>query len=91
MSSGMYDAFFEYRLLAICGAEQGRNETRWRPGQEASLVPLCSNLRSFWNKYTVLKKVLVTLFGIFGAPLVIQCRELCLFWPLVTSLEQKQA
>ena len=36
---------------------QGRNEIRWRPGQEASLVPPCSNLRSweenalYWIKY----------------------------------------
>jgi len=36
---------------------QGRNEVRQRPGQEASLVPPCSNLRSLgssvldWRKY----------------------------------------
>jgi len=29
---------------------QGRNEARWRPGQEASLAPPCSNLRSFGSK-----------------------------------------
>ena len=46
---------------------QGRNEVRWRPGQEASLAPQCSNLRSFGSKRTVLKKVLVTLLGLFGA------------------------
>jgi len=52
--------------------QQGRNNVRRRPGQEASLVPLCSNLRSFGNKWTILKKVLVTLLGHFGIPIVIQ-------------------
>jgi len=49
---------------------QGRNEVRWRPGQEASLAPPCSKLRSFGSKYTILKKVLATLLllGLFGAP-----------------------
>ena len=51
---------------------QGRNEVRWRPRQEASLAPPCSNLRSFRTKYTVLKKVPVTLSGHFGALTVIQ-------------------
>jgi len=32
---------------------QGRNEVRWRPGQEASLALPCSNLRSFGSKCTV--------------------------------------
>jgi len=36
---------------------QGRNEVRWRPGQEASLAPPCSNLQVLrkqiccWRKY----------------------------------------
>jgi len=47
---------------------QGCNEVRWLPGQEASLEPPCSNLRSFERKCAVLKKVLVTLLGLFGAP-----------------------
>jgi len=42
----------------------GRNEVRWRPGQEASLAPQCSKLSSFGSKFTVLKKVLVTLMGL---------------------------
>jgi len=33
----------------------GRNEVRWRPGQEASLAPPCSHLRSFGSKCTALK------------------------------------
>jgi len=49
---------------------QGRNEVRWRPGQEASLAPPCSKLRSFGSKCTVLMKVLVTLLGLFGDPLL---------------------
>ena len=40
---------------------QGRNEVRQRLGQEASLVPPCSNLRSLGSKCTALKKVLVTM------------------------------
>jgi len=51
---------------------QGRKEARWRPGQEASLAPPCSNLMSFGSKYTVLKKVLATLLGLFGVPAVIR-------------------
>jgi len=46
---------------------QGRSEVRWRPEQEASLTPPCSNLRSFVSRFTVLKKILVTLLGLFGA------------------------
>jgi len=41
---------------------QGRNEVRWRPGQETSLAPPCSNLRPFGSKCTVLKTVLMTLW-----------------------------
>ena len=47
---------------------QGRNEVRWRPGQETSSAPPCSNLRSFGSNCTVFKKVLVRLFGLL-APL----------------------
>jgi len=45
----------------------GCNQVRWRPGQGASLAPVCSNLRSFGSKCTVLKKALVTLLRFFGA------------------------
>jgi len=47
---------------------QGRNEVRWRPGQEASLVPPCLNLSSFESKCIVMKKVLLTLLERFEAP-----------------------
>ena len=50
---------------------QGRNEVRWRPGQEASFSPPCYNLSSFGSKCTVLKKVLVLFLVLFGAPAVI--------------------
>jgi len=46
----------------------GRNEVRWRPRQEASRAPQCSNLRSFGSKYIALKKVVVTILGLFGVP-----------------------
>jgi len=59
-------------LMGEC--KQGRNEVRWRPGQEASLAPPCSNLRSFGSKSTVLKKVLATLLGLFGPPTAVSRR-----------------
>ena len=52
--------------------EQGHNEVRWRPGQEASLAAPCSNLRSFGSQCTALKKVLATLSGLFGTPILIR-------------------
>jgi len=51
----------------VCLLRPGRNEARWRPGQEASLAPPYSNLRSFGSKRTVLKKVLLIMLGLFGA------------------------
>ena len=51
---------------------QGHNEVRWSQGQETSLAPPCSNLRSFGNKFTVLKNVHVTILELFGAPAMIQ-------------------
>jgi len=46
---------------------QGRTEVKWRPGQETSLAPSCSKLKSIGRKCTVLKKILATLLGLFGA------------------------
>jgi len=36
--------------------QQGRDECRWRPGQETSLATPCSDQRSFGSKCVVLKK-----------------------------------
>ena len=48
------------------------------PGQEVSLSPRFSKLRSFGSICTVLKKVLVTLLGLFGYPRSDSApRELC--------------
>jgi len=58
--------------LDNCRLTQGRNEVRWCPGQKASLAPPYSNLRSSGTKYTVLKKVLVTLLGLLGTLTVIR-------------------
>ena len=62
------------KLLLSAGAiwprYQWRNEVRWRPGQEATLAPPCSNLRSFGSKCIVLKNVRVTLLG-FSAPVAV--------------------
>jgi len=52
--------------------KSGRNEVVWPPGQEASLMPPRSNLRYFWSKYSLLKKVPVTLLWLFGDPVVIR-------------------
>jgi len=71
---------------------QGRNEVRWRPGQETSLALPCSNLRSFGSKCSAMEKVLVTLLAVFGAscshsPIVIRRPGNCAtFAPLVTPL-----
>jgi len=46
---------------------QGSTEVKWRPGKETSLAHPCSNLRSFGRKCIVLKKVLATMLGLFGA------------------------
>jgi len=60
---------------------QGRNQVRWRPGQEAILAPPCSNLKSFRSKCTVLMKVLVTMLGLLGAPIVIRRSGIVPPWP----------
>ena len=74
---------------------QGRNEVTWRLGQEASLAPPCSNLRSFGSKCTVLKKVLPILSAAdashsdsatpqwFATPIVIRNQRNCA--PLASS------
>jgi len=51
---------------------QGRNEVRWYQGQEASLAPPSSNLRSFGSKFTVLMRDLATSLGLFAPPAVIR-------------------
>jgi len=59
---------------------QGRNEVRWRLGQEVSLASPCSNLRSFGNKCTVLKSacdIVVT----FWPPTVIRGKRNCASFP----------
>ena len=57
-------AVVRFFALVVSGEKgvrgQGRTEARWRPGQEASLAPPCSNQRSFDSKCTVLKKLLAT-------------------------------
>jgi len=58
----------EARFLRLLPQQHGRNEVTWRQGQEAGLAPPCSNLRSFGSKCTVLKKVFVTLLGLYGTP-----------------------
>jgi len=56
------------------GRDQGQNEVRWRPGQEASLAPPWSNLRSFGtgSKCTAIKKCTCDIVGTFRRPIVIR-------------------
>jgi len=63
---------------------QGRNEVRWCPGKETSLALPCLNLSSFRSKCTALKKVIVTLLGFFGNPIMIRHLGNCA--PLSPSL-----
>ena len=49
--------------------EKGRSEVRDRLDKENKLGVPCSNLRSFGSKRPVLKEVLATLPGFFGAPI----------------------
>ena len=66
----------------VCHPAKGVTRFWWRPGQKASLTPPCSKLRSFGSKNTVLKKVLVTLLGLFGVPRSdLEPGELCSFAP----------
>jgi len=46
----------------------GRSEVTWRPGARSRFGAPWSNLKSFGSKSTVMKKVLATLLGLFGAP-----------------------
>ena len=67
-----------YRFVVIRGIvsphtnAQGRNVVSWHPGQGTILAPSRSSLRSFGSECAALKKVLMTLLGIFGAPIVIR-------------------
>ena len=54
-------------LKTVCSVGRAYR-VRWRPGQETSLAPQYSIVRSFGSKCTALKKVLTTLSGLFGAP-----------------------
>ena len=69
-------------LTELISRLTGRNEVRWRPGQDTSLAPPFSNLRSSGSKCTVLKNVRVTLLGFFGAPRVIRRTVNCAPLPL---------
>jgi len=50
-------------LTELISRLTGRNEVRRPPGQDASLAPPFSNLRSSGSKCTVLKNVRVPLLG----------------------------
>jgi len=47
---------------------QRRNEATWRPGPRSKFGAPCSNLMSFGSQFGVLKKVRVTLLGLFRPP-----------------------
>jgi len=75
--------------------QQRRNEARRRPGQEATLAPPCSNVRSFGSKCTALKKAFVILLGfsvppavaVIRRPIVIRRPRIVSLSPLVTPLQ----
>jgi len=75
--------------------QQGRNEVRCPPWQEATLGAPCSNLRSFGSKCTALKKALVILLRISVTPAAIRCAPIVIrppgncvpISPLVTPLQ----
>ena len=57
-----------YRAIwGLC--RQGCNQVRWRPGQEASLPPQCSNLRSFESECNVGEERTCDIVGTFRRPL----------------------
>ena len=61
---------------------QGRNEVRWRPGQETSLAPPCSNLRSCLSEVNVLfKKSAYDIVGTFWPPAAIRRPRNCAPFP----------
>jgi len=65
--------------------EQGRNEVRWGRGNK-QVGALRFELSFFRSKFTV-KKVPVTLFGLFGAFIVIRRPGDCApLFPVVTSM-----
>jgi len=58
-----------YKQEDISQDLQRHNEVGWRPGQEASLAPPCSDLSFFGSKYCIEESTCdVTLLGLFGAP-----------------------
>ena len=61
---------------------QWRSEDRWRPGLGARLASPCSNVRFFGSKCTELKKVLVTLLGLFGASQWFSARRIVSPFPI---------
>ena len=65
-----------WERVTACLAPAGRNEVRWRPGQETNFAPPYSKLRSFGSKCTVLKNVLATSLELSGAPAVIWCTHI---------------
>ena len=67
--------FFQFWTLQqnLSNAFRGGTRLDGAWGKKQVRCPPCSNLRSFRSKRTVLKKVLVTLLGLFYAPAVIRC------------------
>jgi len=92
MQSGNFSLHIhrQRRVLNYCC---GRNQVRWRPGQEACLVLPCSNLRYFGSKCTI-EESTCDIVGTFrrptqssGAPIVIRRPGNCTpFAPLATPL-----
>jgi len=63
---------------------QGRNDVRWRPGQEANLAPPFSNLKSFRKEMYCIEESTCDIIGTFqrpsqwfGSPIAIRRPENC--------------
>ena len=55
-------------ILTSLSTRQGRSEVRRPPGQEASLAPTCSNLRSFGTECTGIEESACDIIGTFRCP-----------------------
>ena len=68
-------------LITLClnqpWTTQGRTDVRWRPGQEKSLAPLCSNLGSFGSNLQRTEQSTCDIVGTFRRLLVIRRPGYC--------------
>lgn len=71
-------------------AFHGRIEVKWGQGQEKSLAPLCSIVRSFGSKFTVMKKALATLLRLSARGHCVPLAPSLRLWCIHTLKELRQ-